>query len=204
MVHWLDKVLILLQARTSNLRALAELAGEDPQTFYRGVKLSDLDTEGQDLTGMEFDGFEKFSVANDNNKVEAHKLVATIAKTSRQEERIALILQLILHDRARGMSVLAEYQGDKAKFASHALREIRSSLPDSSENTDQLIVASLVAKFFSYTYPMNRGRLLYFLAKHLAKYPIVNQAIRTSLKKTASMFVEEHRLQINQLLDEAD
>jgi hypothetical protein len=203
MAHWLDKVVTLLQAQTSNLRDLAELAGEDPRTFYRGVKLSELDIEGQDLTGMEFESYESAPVANDN-KIESYKLVATIAKTARQEERVALILRLILHDRAQGMAVLAHYQGDKAKFASHALQEIRSSLSNSSENNDQLIVAALVAKFFSYAYPMNRGRLLHFLAKHLAKYPIVNRAIRSCLNKTASMFVAEHRSQVNQFLDEAN
>jgi hypothetical protein len=204
MAHWLDKVVTLLQARTSNLRELAELAGEDPRTFYRGVMLSELDVEGQDLTGMEFASYDFASAANDNNGTESSKLAETIAKTSRQEERVALIIQLILNDRARGMEILERVQGDRAKFASYAFNEIRLSLSDSSEDKDQLIVASLIPRFFSYTYPMNRGRLLYFLAEHLAGYPVVNRAIRSCLNKTVSMFVDAHRLEINELLDAAD
>jgi len=203
MSHWLEKVLLLLRAPTSDLKALAELAGDDPRTFYRGIDLDDLEIEGQDLTGMEFGDVDADFVANDNYRPEPYKVAATIAKAPRQEERISLILDLILRDRNRGFEVLMEYQGEKAKFESHALKEIRSALSDSSMNNNQLVVASLVSKFFSYTYPMNRGRLLYFLAKHLAKYPIVNRAIRTCLSKTASMFVDEYRLRIDQLLSEA-
>jgi hypothetical protein len=202
MSHWLEKVLLLLRSPTSDLKALAKLAGDDPRIFYRGIELGDLETEGQDLTGMEFGDVEVDPGANDNYRPEPYKVAAAIAKTARQEERVSLVLDLILRDRTRGFKVLMEYQSVKAKFESHALQEIRSAFSDPSTSNDQLIAASLVSKFFSFTYPMNRGRLLYFLAKNLAKYPIVNEAIRVCLRKTASMFVDEYRSRIDQLLTE--
>jgi hypothetical protein len=201
MTHWLEKVVLLFKAPTSDLRALAELVGEDPKTFYRGIDLDGLEVEGQDLTGMEFGDIEADGVANDNNPPDPYKIAVSISRISRQEERVSVILDLILRDRRRGFEILNKYQGDRAKFASYAIEEIRSSFSDESSTNDQIIAASLVARFFSYTYPMNRGRLLFFLATHLAKYPVVNAAISRCLSRTASMFVEEYRSKIRALLD---
>jgi hypothetical protein len=203
MAHWLERVVLLLNASTSDLRALAELVGEDPKTFYRGINLGDLEVEGQDLTGMEFGDFEDGVVANDNYLTDPNKIAVSISRVSRQEERISMIIDWILRDRRRGFIILNEYQGERAKFALYAIGEIRNSFSDESPSNDQIIAASLVSRFFSYTYPMNRGRLLYFLARHLAKYPIVNDAISRCLSRTASMFVEEYRSRIRDLLERA-
>jgi Protein of unknown function (DUF3298) len=55
MPHWADKVVALLNATTADLRELALLAGGDPKTFYRGIKVGDLElTEQDDIRGMEF------------------------------------------------------------------------------------------------------------------------------------------------------
>ena len=52
--HWLDKVIEILNSDSTDLRELAEMAGGNPKTFYRGVDLSGVDLRGQDLSGMEF------------------------------------------------------------------------------------------------------------------------------------------------------
>lgn len=65
MSHWLQTVIDLLEAETSNLRELAILAGADPRTFYVGVKLEDLDIRGQDLRGMTFTNFDPKRVLAD-------------------------------------------------------------------------------------------------------------------------------------------
>jgi hypothetical protein len=54
MAHWLDIVVKILTAETTNLRELAEMANGDPKTFYVGVNLDDVDFSGQDVTGMHF------------------------------------------------------------------------------------------------------------------------------------------------------
>jgi ABC-type phosphate transport system auxiliary subunit len=54
MPHRFEKVLAILQAPTADLRELAHLAGGDPRTFYRGISLSDVDTTGQNIEGMDF------------------------------------------------------------------------------------------------------------------------------------------------------
>jgi hypothetical protein len=54
MPHQFEKVLAILKAETADLRELAHLAGGDPRTFYRGISLSDVDTIGQNIEGMDF------------------------------------------------------------------------------------------------------------------------------------------------------
>jgi hypothetical protein len=55
MSHWADKVVDLLTASTRDLRELAEMAGGDPRTFYRGINLEDLElTHSDDIGGMQF------------------------------------------------------------------------------------------------------------------------------------------------------
>lgn len=54
MDHWLKTIVHLLEAETSNLRELAEIAGSDPRTFYIGTNMDGTDLSGQDLRGMQF------------------------------------------------------------------------------------------------------------------------------------------------------
>src|ERR1700685_1427051 len=91
-----------------------------------------------------------------------------------------------------------------------SIRQFQSSLSlvvwpmANKQRTDDLLSpileTALVPRLFSYTWPLNRGRLLFFLAQYLAKYPAVNQSIGRCLGKTHSMFVEEYRSLITRLL----
>ncbi len=126
-----------------------------------------------------------------------------IRSAGRQEERIAILLDQILHNRGIGISALLQYDGEKAKFANTALSHIRKRiLPNNQkEMKDEIIVAGLVSRFYSDTFSPNKGALLYYLAMHLAKYPNVNKAIRQSLNHSASIWVTSYRDDINRLLD---
>ncbi|HXC57033.1 MAG TPA: hypothetical protein VNU97_17165 [Rhizomicrobium sp.] len=53
-MHWLDKVLVILESETADLRELAKLVGGEPEIFYLGTRLSGVDLRGQDLRGMKF------------------------------------------------------------------------------------------------------------------------------------------------------
>jgi hypothetical protein len=123
-----------------------------------------------------------------------------IRKTRRQEERIAIILETILEDRKVGISVLEKYGSDRGKFASAALLHIRNQLASDDGIRDELIVANMISQFYSNIFPFNRGILLYFLAKHLTKYPLINKAIRQCLNRSGSVFLFRYRDDINRLL----
>jgi len=134
-------------------------------------------------------------------------LLKKISLTGRQEERIAILADAILQDRETGVSVLIQYKQDRAKFANWALHELRTSLlynQTRSSSFDEEVIANLIPRFFTQYYPLSRGQLLLHLAKHLAKWPKINGAIRRSLEKTHSIFVDSYRKEIEQMLAEAE
>ena len=124
----------------------------------------------------------------------------------RQEERVAILIDALLEDRDTGFAALTQYGKDRAQFANWALQELRSHFfaREDSRKNDQLIVAHLIPRFFSHYYTLSRGELLLYLATHLAKWPAVNQALRQTLNRTASVFVNNFRKRIDQILTEAD
>jgi hypothetical protein len=56
--HWLAGIEDVLTAETGDLRKLAEIAGNDPATFYIGTCMDGYDLRGQDLRGMKFTNFD--------------------------------------------------------------------------------------------------------------------------------------------------
>lgn len=135
------------------------------------------------------------------------ELLGRIRATGRQEERIAILADAILQNRDVGISALIQYQGDRAKVANWAVQEMRgllSSVPSQSQqHHDEMYVAELVPRLFTHHYPLSRGQLLFYLAKHLGKWPLVNQALRRSLDRSNSIFVDNYRDQIDNLLRQA-
>jgi hypothetical protein len=132
-------------------------------------------------------------------------ILQKIRSTGRQEERIAILVEEILRERDTGIQVLLRYKRDRAKFAQWALHELghRLSGQGHDNSQDELLIANLIPRFFTQQYPLARGSLLYYLAKHLAKWPHINRAIRRCLDRTASMAVDSRRQEIEVLLREA-
>jgi hypothetical protein len=221
MPHWLDKVIVLLQANTADLRELARIAGGDPKTFYRGIHLDELDTAGQDLTGMEFNqSIEENStslkprtlniVDVQSNVVSATEAIRQIRQTSRQEERMALLVRLILINPYDGARLLSLYSNDKAKYANSALMQLEIEIRKVEltktliETRRQLVPESLVRivdRPFSRGMPVNRTLLLYYMAKHLAVYPDVNKFLQTRLDRSSSIFLVPLRKEIQEFLN---
>jgi hypothetical protein len=147
----------------------------------------------------------------DTSRLEARQLqenvdalVHQISRTGRQEERIAILLSAILENPPVGRGALLEYQRDRAKMADWALAELRRLFTQGDFDSihDEQLVAAVIPKLFTQQYPMTRGDLLYALARHLGKWPQVNQAIRRSLEKTHSMYVMLWKKEIEHALNE--
>lgn len=130
-------------------------------------------------------------------------LLKLVRQTGRQEERIALLMSAILGDPTVGKTALLQYQNDRAKTADWAVRELRKTFIDTNWSSDEEVIAGLVPRLFTKQWPMTRGDLLFFLAKHLGKWPLINQAIRLSLSKTHSMFVDWRRKEIEDVLSQS-
>jgi hypothetical protein len=135
-----------------------------------------------------------------NFQQEAKDLLNNIARIPRQEERMALLMSTILDNPLVGKAALLEYGRDNAKFEDWTLKELRKIFVDTNWPSDERVIATLVPKLFTKQYPLSRGDLLFHLARHLAKWPLVNLAIRTCLDKTNSMFVNFRRAEIEEAL----
>lgn len=127
-----------------------------------------------------------------------------IRRARRQEERLALLLATILEDRDTGLSLLRQYRHDRAQATDKALVELRDAMLTTAGDgqADELIVAKLIPRFFTVQYPLSRGKLLAHLARHLARWPHVNDAIAASTRRTRSVFVDNFRQEIEHLLSE--
>jgi hypothetical protein len=112
-----------------------------------------------------------------------------IRRAPRQEERVAILLSLLLSDYEMGKRILsefhpyAEYETKSARLLSKMLE--MPDLPELSEAT----VARLVPQFFRFSFPMNRGYTLEYLAGYVGHYPNIRNAIRDQLDRTASLHV---------------
>jgi hypothetical protein len=120
-----------------------------------------------------------------------------IKKTGRQEERIAILLSEILNDRDVGLDVLEAYE-DRALFAGRVLKTLKSNLSAAPRSNsvgalDQIVIADLVVRMCRVAFPASRGLLLYHLSKYLAKYPTLNQTIRSRVNSSHSVYVEPYR-----------
>jgi hypothetical protein len=220
MPHWLQKVIDLFQADTIDLRELAVLAGGDPKIFYRGISLSDVETEGQNLEGMEFGqeerSFQLELFVDDDSKAPAVEIARSLHQIGRQEERLAILLDLILRNPKEAISLIDLYSADRAKYANRVLKQIKIELGVSglqrtlfAEETvprklNAVQLARIVSRPFSRGMPNNRGALLYYMAKHLYKYPDVNSFLRTKIANTRSVYIEPYKKEILGLLDQAE
>ncbi len=226
MTHWLETVIALLQADTGDLRELAKIAGANPKTFYRGVRLADLDVEGQDIGGMEFAASssddhsdEKLGLMirwdnNDSGYIEIDGVIAAIRKVPRQEERLALLMKLMLENREFGYPIAERYGRDKAKFANQTLSELKKILKQERDQYQYSLfkgydrtptysderLAYVLYRTFSRGMPGNRSQLLYYMALYLGKFPQINRLVKSRIDISRSIFLEPYRAEIEKNL----
>lgn len=188
MTHWLDKVITILDAETSNLRELARLAGGDPRTFYKGINIEKLDLTGQDIEGMEFSE-ENFDIQREQAELELHvhqqnwpveQVVHSIRRVRRQEERAALILAEFLNDRSRAADILQRYRYDSAMNVRDVIRRLEEILQDEiyGKKRSDLYIARRVSGAFARTDANKRHLLTYFIAKYLSYRPDIRRWLR--------------------------
>jgi hypothetical protein len=136
----------------------------------------------------------------------ARAALKAISITARQEERLAILLDNIVQDRAVGLQMLEAYFSDKAKYATAALSDLRTILAeDHSTNlvdpgVDAVTLVRLIERRFAKGMPSNRAVLMYYMAKHLAKYPDVRKYLSGRWKNSYSYAFNPFRKELDELL----
>lgn len=209
MPHWLDKVIVLLEAETADLRELARIAGANPETFYRGIDLHDLELSGQNIEGMEFSspphrqnitGYQldlDIYLPDDIHRPE--NAAARIKSASRQEQRAAMLLGEFLRDRSRALQIIEKYTNDKARLTNsvlNVLREVWMKEVEGKKFTD-LQIARKVSGCFSKAED-KRAILAYYLAKHL---PLTSEIKEWLREKSVGKLSHEQRKEFDQIVE---
>jgi len=120
-----------------------------------------------------------------------------------QEERVAIVIASILANPNVGRTVLLHYVRDRGKFATGALELMREWLFASSENNElnEVNVGPLILQLYRKAFPASRGVLLFYFAKHLSRYPHLNEIIRDRLRGSISVYLNGYRSDIEEMLD---
>jgi hypothetical protein len=204
MTHWLDRIVALFQADTSDLRELAQIAGADPKTFYRGIDIRNLELDGQNLEGMEFSSPSSYAPVGTQFELSLfspnseREIVHRIRGATRQEERVALLLAEFLRDRSRAMQIIKDYS-DKAILANsvvNLLRDIHDQELDGKRFSNIQIARKVSGRFAKSE--DKRSVLAYFFAKYLGIYPEIRTWLQgKSVNKLSKNLQEqfEHFLQ---------
>ena len=185
----MDKVIDLLCADTADLRELAIMAGANPKTFYHGINPGDLDLTGQDLEGIEFTNV-------------TSKRIDKIRKAKAKEERLAMLLDSIIQNRSNGVKIIDGYESDKSKYGNAALQELRNAVirEAASEKIDNIALVRALRRPLAHQLADSRANLIYYLAKHLAKYPDIKSYLRKSWARSSSPEYDRFRSQIDKFL----
>jgi hypothetical protein len=182
-----------------------------------------LDLDGENIEGMEFSsqatndndyeiGLIIPADAHDTVRVAIDSVIRAIKAVSRQEERLVLLLKLILENRDFGMQIVGAYARDKAKYANRVLAALGGALrdeqaqmsffaPQATKLYGEDILAEILYRPFSRGMPSNRSLLLYYMAMHLAKHPKINTYVRAKLDYSRSVFLEPYRFKIQEFLE---
>jgi len=139
MPHWMDKVVVLLTTNTADLRKLALMAGGNPRTFYRGIKLEDLEIARQDdIWGMEFGEITEADIANaETMSALARREVFITTQTISMRDTIDEITFSYYIDYP-SFKGAAEFTSVNDRFVDEAKRAAIAATPPKSGNHNKL------------------------------------------------------------------
>ena len=132
----------------------------------------------------------------------AEQIMSEISNRGRQEERLALVLDLLLSGDSSGSYVFANYI-DRAVFAERAIGYLSEALSkkEQSPSDTEKVISNELPKLIRLAFPMQRGVLLLELAKKLGGYPNIAKAIRSITERSGSNIIN---LQRGRILHELD
>lgn len=205
MVSQLSGSRLLLQIVTQNAsklyvdsketKELAKLKSFIGRVLERSVHV-DVVNAGQpsgDVWGVET------SAHGDRDESRTERIVNEIRHRRRQEERLALVLDLLLENDSAGWDILRSYV-DKAKFARTAIILLADALSKRQNSRANKNLSEVISReiwtMFRLAYPPQRGILLLEFAKVLKHNADIANTIKSVCRTSNSMYVNEVRERI--------
>jgi len=146
----------------------------------------------------------EMSPRHDRDERRTERIVNEIRHRRRQEERLALVLDLLVANDPAGWDVLHNYV-DRAKFARRAMAHIAHLLSkrrtwQGDKNLSKIISKEIWA-IFRLAYPQQRGTVLLELARVLKHDTDIAKAIKWACQMSNSVYVNDFRQKILRELD---
>lgn len=174
--------LITLEPQELRDRVLSELPDDFAQQALEGAVASEIQVEERNLG----------------------EAAARLRRIGRQEERVAIIMLELLERPVVGEFLLRSHK-DRGKLARFTLERIRDNFASFTDAQQvELFFASMVQEMFTMSFTFTRGELLYLLARHLSKYPVIAHAIRIKLSDSHAFNVLQMRPLIEKELVKED
>ncbi len=203
-MHWMDKILEIFDADTTDLRRLAIIAGADPRYFYIGTALNGADIRGQDLTGMkltnldlskvDYDEKTKIDILDDQNfldeikKLEIKKSVILINQLGKQEERLVCLIKTYTENSGYE-NFIDGLISERSEFSYSFILKFREiySRGFFGEQFNKKDYYKFIDIMINKSFPKNRGQLIFYLAKHLGGDASIVSLLRKRLVPNATM-----------------
>jgi hypothetical protein len=181
---------------------LEALSPEDREAINQEQLQNELKNDFSEIEVDENEDVGQYVVDHDGEGAEVEVILRKARSAGRQEQRVAILIDAILRDRYSGIAALRAYKSDRGKVANWVLQELNRRLEHLPQDTqlfatsaksDELLIADLVPKLFTHTFPMNRGSMLLILARQLGSWPEINAAIRRVTERSQSFVVGMYR-----------
>lgn len=130
------------------------------------------------------------------------ELIAAIAASPRQEERVAILMRIMILFPKEGINVAQYYPHHSAyeKAAAGKLFAAVSRERDITSNVMERILSGLTRQLISDAYPMRKGEVIFYFASHLSDFPLVRGQILDSFTRSNALSVNMLSEQINNAL----
>jgi|SRR5271165_2665253 len=135
----------------------------------------------------------------DRDERRTERIVNEIRHRRRQEERLALVLDLLLANDSAGWDILRSYD-DRAKFARVAIVLLADELSKKQISRGNKNLSKVISQeiwtMFRLAYPTQRGILLLEFAKVLKRHADIANTIKSVCRTSDSMYVNGLRQKI--------
>lgn len=153
---------------------------------------------------LDEDSVEITRPSESHEKEQAIEGLRRISRSTRQEERLAILIDYLIQNRNTGRKILDQYS-DRAKYATLVAAGLRTALErDEQGRLSGLDLVRIVQRPFHKGMPGSRAALLFYLIVHLSKYADIRAYLRARLRNSTTYALNPYLAQIEEIFERYD